>query len=238
MNASKTWKNIRRFAKGEAVVRQGEINESTLRRLIEKDNPTILEIGCNDGTHTKWFLDIFPNAKIFCFEPDPRAYRRFIESVNADQIQLFNMAISDTDGEIDFFMSSGTPPSDAAKSLAQDWDLSGSIKKPKLHLEKHPWCNFDNTIKVKTMKLDSWAAENKVNAVDFIWADVQGSERELISGGKYALEKTRYFYTEYSEKELYEGQINFRQLTDLLPGFRVAKRYRYDVLLENKSLKL
>ena len=39
--------------------------------------------------------------------------------------------------------------------------------------------------------LDSWVKANKINKIDFIWADVQGAERELILGGLKTLnEKT------------------------------------------------
>ncbi|MEN9248224.1 MAG: hypothetical protein Q6L50_08560 [Gloeomargarita sp. GMQP_bins_120] len=37
---------------------------------------------------------------------------------------------------------------------------------------------------------------------DFIWADVQGAEVDLIQGGLQALANTRYFYTEYANTEL------------------------------------
>src|SRR6266581_3048963 len=47
-------------------------------------------------------------------------------------------------------------------SFAEGWDLSGSIKKPKLHVEMMPWCTFDEKITVATKRLDTWAREYDV----------------------------------------------------------------------------
>jgi hypothetical protein len=66
---------------------------------------------------------------------------------------------------------------------------------------------------------------------------VQGAEADLIKGGKRALQHTRYFYTEYSNYELYEGQPRLRSLMKLLPDFAIVARYSNDVLFENKQYK-
>jgi hypothetical protein len=63
--------------------------------------------------------------------------------------------------------------------------------------------------------------------------DVQGAERDVLSGGKRTLERTRFLYTEYGEREMYEGQYTFKQLVNALPEFEVVTRYPADVLLRN-----
>ncbi len=112
--------------------------------------------------------------------------------------------------------------------------MSGSIRNPKGHLDMYPWCTFDKSFKVQTNTLDMWCDKEGVKAIDLIWADVQGAEVDLIMGGMEALDKTRYFYTEYSNQELYEGQISLRQILKLLPDFKVLYRFSCDVLLKNK----
>ncbi|MCS7030108.1 MAG: hypothetical protein NZL92_01060 [Gloeomargarita sp. SKYG116] len=66
---------------------------------------------------------------------------------------------------------------------------------------------------------------------------MQGAEVDLIQGGQQTLAKTRYFYTEYSSEELYEGQINLATLLKLLPDFKLVYRFGGDVLLKNQRLK-
>ena len=214
-------------------VTPGELNRDALPALLGRDDPVILEIGCNDGLHTREFLRLFPRATVFAFEPDPRARERFAAAVNDPRVRLFDLAVSDVDGEIDFHMSNGAPTAECAAVLPKGWDYSGSIRKPTGHLDAHPWCTFDQTIKVKTQTLDGWCQQYGVNHVDFIWADVQGAEGDLVSGGRRALANTRFFYTEYSDWPLYEGQIDLRTLLALLPDFTVVDRFAGDVLLKN-----
>lgn len=133
-------------------------------------------------------------------------------------------------------MSNGTPSPEVAAQLPNGWDLSGSLRKPTGHLEALPWCTFDDVITVRTQTLDTWCGNEGVSAIDFIWADMQGAEVDLIRGGRESLARTRFLYMEYSDHELYEGQPSLRTLLSLLPDFKVLHRFSGDVLLANTSL--
>ena len=208
-----------------------EISKGEIKDILKKENPLILEVGCNDGTDTLDFLETFKDCKIYCFEPDPRAIKQF--KVQDKRCKLFKIAISNEDGETTFNLSGGKDP----YGKMDDWDQSSSIKKPKKHLKDYPWCNFDKKIKVKTKKLDTWAKENNINEVDFMWVDVQGAERELIEGGINTLNNTKYLYTEFYDEEMYEGQLNLQQILGLLPTFEIVKRFGNNVLLKNGRKK-
>lgn len=39
--------------------------------LLNKPDPVILDVGCNDGSDSESFLRLCPEAKLYCFEPDP-----------------------------------------------------------------------------------------------------------------------------------------------------------------------
>ena len=207
------------------------LTHEEIAALINKPDPTILEIGCNDGGDTLAFLRAMPQAKIYCFEPDPRAIGRFKKNLGSqlDKVKLFEIAISNQTGPITFHASSGG-------DLPDGWDLSGSIRRPKNHLSEHPWVKFDKTITVSTCRLDDWCADNDIKQVDFIWMDVQGAEGDVIKGASKTLQKTRFLYTEYNNNELYEGQPSLKSLLALLPSFKVVTRYPDDVLLKNTKL--
>jgi hypothetical protein len=72
--------------------------------------------------------------------------------------------------------------------------------------------------------------------IDFIWADVQGAEGDVIRGGLATFQRTRYFYTEYIDEELYEGQITLDRMIELLPRWTIVERWSDDVLLRNTDL--
>ena len=220
------------YLKREPPVTDSSITKEFICQLVSRPNPTILEIGCHHGSHTLWFLDIFDSPKIFCFEPDPRAALRFKQKIgNRPEISFYEYAISSKNGETTFYMSSGRE----SELMPEDWDYSGSIRKPKNHLKVHPWCKFEKTMIVKTKTLDTWCREKAINRIDFIWMDVQGAEIDVIRGGRNALKNTRYLYTEYSNKELYQGQLSLKQLLKELVEFEVVVRYPDDILLKNKN---
>jgi FkbM family methyltransferase len=206
------------------------ITHDQLVALLGRRDPTILEIGCNDGTDTLKFLDAAPRAAIYCFEPDPRPIKRFKERLRDSPVKLFELAISNQSGQATFHMSTDD------KGGEHGFDQSGSIRKPKNHLLDTPWVKFEKDITVVTSTLDQWCKENNVSNIDLIWMDVQGAERDVIEGGINALRQTRYLYTEYSNNELYEGQWSLKELLRALPNFDVVARYPGDILLRNTEL--
>jgi hypothetical protein len=137
------------------------------------------------------------------------------------------MAVADRDGEGQLILS--------REGWGQPWTHSSSIKAPKNHLQRYP-VTFGNSVPVKLTTLDTFCQQLGVGMIDFIWADIQGAEGEMIRGGRQVLARTRYLYTEYSDDELYEGQITLKDILQLLPDFRVLELWPEDVLLANQKL--
>ena len=202
-----------------------ELSVSKLKTLIQKKNPVILEIGANCGQTTIEFTEVFPDAKIYCFEPDPRAIAKFKNNIHSGNVQLIEAAVGAESGHVLFHQSSGAEWIDSA-----GWDHSGSIRKPKTHLEVWPWVKFEKSIPVPMIRLDDWVLTHGIQSIDFIWADVQGAESDLILGALETLKFTNFFYTEFSDDEWYEGQINFNTLSSLLPNFELLHKFQNDAL--------
>jgi FkbM family methyltransferase len=215
------------------------IDLAALHATVGAGARTVLEVGAHHGTHTATFLEAFPQAHVHAFEPDPRAADRFRAGVADRRVTLHEMAIGAANGRAEFHVSSGMPPGatkDVESRYRKGWDQSGSLRAPKRHLERHPWCRFVRTISVEVRTLDAWSRKHAPGTVDFIWADVQGAEGDLVRGGAETLARTRWFYCEYSADELYEGEPTLAALLDMLPGFEVERLYPSDVLLRNVAL--
>ena len=186
-------------------IKQNLIDEPEyFKSLIGKNNPFIAEIGCNDGTDTARFIELFPEAEIICFEPEPRAIERFKLKKLPSQVKLHEFAISDKIGRSVFYQSGGTPD-----NIRLNWDYSGSLRKPLAHLEMSPWCKFETTIEVETQSLDSAMIQYPWE-IDLIWMDVQGGEGAVIKGARETLKRVRYLYTEFDhwKKPLYDNSLN------------------------------
>ncbi|MEG3437519.1 FkbM family methyltransferase [Pannus brasiliensis CCIBt3594] len=203
------------------------MDKNLIKNLLKKENPIVLEIGAHRGTDTLDFLQKFSEIEIHSFEPDPRIIKLHRQLVSDRRSKLHEIAISDEEGEATFYQS-GEAVDDQLK-----YDASSSLKKPKEHLTAYPNVKFNNSITVPTVRLDTWARENNISEIDFIWADVQGAEEQLIKGGLETLKKTKYFYTEYSDRELYENQINLNKIKELLPSFEFICFYASNVLFKN-----
>jgi len=192
------------------------MNKETIKKLIGGFG-IIVEIGCADGSDTKELMQI---GKVYGFEPDPRNIK-LLENLD---ITLFKGVVSDIDGEIEFHVSKNERDNEALS-------LSGSIMKPKKHLEIWDWITFNEKITVPSVRLDTYLKD--VPRIDFIWCDAQGAEEKIILGGLETFKKTRYLYTEYSNDEQYEGQPTLSRILELLPNFVLLADYCGDALLKN-----
>jgi len=197
------------------------------KQFAGPENKTFFEIGAHIGSDTVNLARV-PGVTVHAFEPDPRNDLPALPNV------IFNrVAVSAQTGKASFVPSS--------KRGDWDWTCSGSLRAPKEHLTSWPTVTFGEPITVPTITLDDYCREHDIGVIDFIWADVQGAEVDMIAGGTEALKRTRYLYTEFSEKELYAGQINLDGILARLPGWRVVEVFPSpedyaDVLLENTSL--
>jgi 2-O-methyltransferase len=198
---------------------------------------TIVEVGAHIGVDTMRMRQLFPSAHIYAIEPDPRNIMT-IKRVEIDKVvTLIEAAISDTDGETTMFLSGGRPPGTPKENNPVGWTASSSIKKPDQVTKVYPWLTFEGRAKVKTMTLDTLVTQRGIKTIDFLWADVQGAEAELIAGGQQALTQTRFFFTEFGFERLYDGELNAEQIQTRLPGnWEVIHKWKWDVLLRNKAL--
>jgi 2-O-methyltransferase len=196
-----------------------EIRQWVQHTFANHEPKMFLELGAHCGTDTVWMARL-PAVTIHAFEPDPRNWPPPLPNVT-----LHRAAVADRDGTTPFILSQ--------QGWGQEWTHSSSIRVPKNHLKRYP-VTFGDTIEVSTFALDTFSRQRNLGVVDFIWADIQGAEAEMIRGGRETLARTRYLYTEYSDEELYEGQATLRDILELLPDFRVVELWPDDVLLKNQ----
>jgi 2-O-methyltransferase len=207
------------------------ISPSELQLLIGKSDPLILEVGANIGQATEAFLLEMPNSRIFCFEPEPRAIRKFKNRISHPNVSLFECAVGNQNGLVTFHQSSGD-------GNETNWDQSGSILKPKLHSKTWPSIKFESEIQVPIVRLDDWALDKNLGIVDLIWADVQGAESDLILGGGTVIGNTRFLYTEYGAIEWYEGQPSLDEICESLfsIGLVLYRKWEMEALFVNKNI--
>jgi FkbM family methyltransferase len=218
------------------LIHSRDIDKARLLHFFEKEVLCIVEIGSNNGDDTLHFLSIFSSAFIYCFEPDPRAANKWKRNLNGDtRALLVEKAVSQSDGTMKFYQSSGFL---FDKNSGDEWDQSGSLRKPKEHELAYPSVKFENTINVHTTTFDSFFFSSSLPSVDLLWMDVQGCELDVLLSAQNALKHVRYLYTEYSNSELYEGQASLKQICRALSGWTMVERYSENVLFRNDRFDL
>lgn len=189
---------------------------SISKNLIKKhlpQNPVIIDCGAHVGADSIELSKILPKSKIYSFEPVPTIFKSLKNSTkNYNNIECFQIALSDKDGEAHFFVSSG------------ESDASSSLMNPTGHKEFHPDVNFNEEILVQTMSLDSWAEKKNIKKVDFLWLDMQGYELNMLKASKYILRTVSVIHTEVSISNTYEGVVLYPEYRLWLEsqGFKVA----------------
>ena len=193
---------------------------AVLQEIVGIGSQLILDVGANDGGTSFVFHEIFPNATIHSFEPDPRALLNFdrrltLENDKLTRIFLHRTAVSNFDGVANFYPSDGHNPK--LQWYPSGWDLSGSLNKPLS--EYHPGAEtitFSRTIPVKVTSLNKWFNLHQVEKVDLLWMDVQGGELKVIEGAKDLIPLTRYIYLECMKESIYHEQPSLQEINQAL----------------------
>lgn len=191
------------------ILADSPIKEDLLKLFSSSQKLIILDVGACEGEESIRYSKIFPNSSIFCFEPLPKNQKRIVQNLekyNVKNVQLIEGALSDEEGMLDFYVSSGHPDKE---NMENDWDFgnkSSSLLPPDKHLDITPWVKFDEVIKVPAQTLSIFLLQKKIQEVDFMHMDVQGAELKVLKGAGKFIEKIKAIWLEVSDVTLYKGQ--------------------------------
>ncbi len=176
-------------------------------RYIEKNKvQVIMELGVRDGLFTKVIKGRYEAEEVICVEANPF----LIESIKASHsgfegVRLFNTALFDKEGEIDFFLNE-----DGGSSSIYD----------------HPFCPTQK-ITVPCDTMDSFCAKNNIQKIDLICADIEGAEAAAFRNSKI-VKNCKYIITEVKFDDFFKGKDfpNLKNLEDSLHpmGFKMVER--------------
>ena len=197
----------------------------------------VVEIGAYNGDDTYWLNRTARKpVRQFAFEPDPRNLDKIRRRGGVPAgVRLVQAAVGGASGRARFYQSSGTRahvPGDG------EWECSSSLRPPKDHLECFPWIKFDRSCEVDVVSLDDYFGSQGIDAIDFLWVDAQGAERDIVAGGERVLRGSRFIYLEHSEHEFYEGQWRTEEMLAAMDsrGWSAVCLFECDALLYNRNV--
>jgi FkbM family methyltransferase len=137
-----------------------------------KLNPVIIDCGANIGLSIIYFKQLFPQAEITAFEPDPKIFKILknnISSLALQNVKVHNTALWKQEGELNFY-SEGA---DAGR-LLKDGDK-------------------DKPVRVKAVKLSRFIDR----PIDMLKIDIEGAEYEVLNECASALHNVQRIFVEY-----------------------------------------
>ncbi|NQU45014.1 FkbM family methyltransferase [bacterium] len=175
--------------------------------------PVIVDVGANKGRTIRRFLQLFPDATIFAFEPQPDLADD-LRAAFADtkRVEVRQMAVGSRVGEIEF-------------QVLRHASSSSALPPSQHNIRYHPGdMDVVEKIRVQQTTLDSAL---DVERVDILKLDIQGFELEALRGATQILKKTNLLMTEIEFLPLYEEQGLFADVDTFLrgQGFRLFNLY-------------
>ena len=162
------------------------IHKFIVNKILELEGPIIFDVGANDGESIKRFRKIFPNLKIYSFEPDDKIFERLkTKYSNIKNIYLNNFGLSNKDATQKFYSYSYDKMSSLIP-LEVDSKLYKSRK-----IAKNSDKDFETEKMVQLHKLDSFANEKNIPRINVLKIDVQGCEPEVIEGAYDYIKKNK-----------------------------------------------
>jgi FkbM family methyltransferase len=181
------------------------------RALCQRPRPVILDVGANVGQTVTEYRRLFPDGKIYAFEPFPESFLTLKRSFSEDNnITPLELALSDHSGETILFSNNvaGT----------------NSLLKTDERAERY-WSDIVRTkdsVPVKIETLTNFCSSYSIEKIDILKIDVQGNELNVLRGALDLLERKTIdlLYFELIIAPTYENQPRMDEYFSFLYGLR------------------
>jgi FkbM family methyltransferase len=162
--------------------------------LAGRDFASVVDVGANRGQFTVFAAGLYPQARIFAFEPLPRAYALLARVAAGDQrIRTFRAAIG--------------PRAATARIHVMHPDDSSSLLAPTGRQTMFfPQTRLAGTLPVGMAPLDAFVGPGDLCPPGLLKLDVQGFELAALAGCASLLDRFRAVYVECSFVPLYADQ--------------------------------
>ena len=136
---------------------------------------TILEFGSYDGGDGIRYKYHFPEADVYSIEASPSCYRN-VKTLSKYGLKVFNYAISDTIGEVDFYETYDSDNDNYAPCGAIDRDLCSTERLGEAPLR------IEAPIRVPSLTVEKFCEQQSITSIDLMHVDVEGHALQCLTG--------------------------------------------------------
>ena len=157
---------------------------SFLRKI---DIKIIFDVGAHKGEFLKSIKKLENYEKIYSFEPQKKIYEENRQLNEKYKISYLNLAISDYSGLKTLKINKKSSTSTFSEiNSSSTW-----YKIKSLLISGNTKTSFISEEEVKTITLDDFCLENKVENIDLLKIDTEGHEKEVLAGANNLFSKKR-----------------------------------------------
>lgn len=189
---------------------------------------TLVYVGTNEGEGLKEYVDLYDN--VYAFEPDPEIFQTLVEKFkDKKNITFINSACSDTEGIKTLYVTENRHST--SLSELSDYSLTYGFSGGKSSFK---------TFEVNCINLYDFFVKNKIDYVDTLITDCQGSDLSILKTIKSYIEDRKigelFCETHGTSVELYSGLNNqFNGFKELLLDNYEVKDFYLDGKLMSKD---
>jgi FkbM family methyltransferase len=169
-----------------------ERHHGKLSSFLPTNESVIIDLGANEGYYVLKAKEFAPKSKIIAVEPNPTAFRILKKNVEANKLKnviLMNKAVTPRNGKIKFEVVKGRSEVGATK-VYEKFRKKGRLKK----------------IIVDSITLESLCKKYKIDKIDLLKIDVEGSEVDILKSSKNVLPKVERAIVEYHRAQRTKGR--------------------------------
>jgi FkbM family methyltransferase len=165
--------------------------------LREMGIAAVVDVGANTGQFARAAHHVFPDARIYAFEPLPdclETMRRRMDGVA--NFEAFGSAIGNEEGTVTIHRSAFSPSSSILDMTSK-------------HMEAFPWTADGTDLEVEIHRLDAFLPRMNLEGKVLLKIDVQGFSQQVLLGAAVTLAQSDMVFIETSFVGLYEGEATF-----------------------------
>jgi FkbM family methyltransferase len=191
-----------------------------IKKISGNRRVCIFDIGANVGEYTRLILNLFPQSRVFSFEPNQIAYK-VLSGIKGKNLKTENIALGSKKEKVNIYSFSKLRNTGLASLNNKAMKgLYGSQVKDKVV-----------TFRVNQETVDDYCRKNKIAGIDFMKIDVEGSELDVLRGAKNMLLKKgiKIIQFEFNEQNVV-NRIFLKDFYTVLQNYKLFRVSRFGLI--------
>ena len=181
---------------------------------------TIIDIGSNKGQFSLLAKSLFPEVKIFSFEPQIECLNLQRTILGEKNVKYFNFGLGNIIKKTNFYITNRE-------------DSSSFLKPTQIKMNKYKTKKIE---KISVKRLDRIIKKNEIKRPSIMKLDVQGYELEVLKGSKKILRNIDFIIAEISFKQVYKKQVTKKKLLQFLNRNHFKSKKMFNISKLNNKL--